>query len=404
MAEKNKKTKVKHQEIEQKEDLQEPQEVIDDTSVEESETVEGMVRCKSCKKDIEPYPVEQNKWRCPECNKYTRSPDMTGKDTEQLKEVKPSKDRPYEISSSRNIKFSGNELAQAEMLISSGVASNFNDLAKKAFNYLFLKEKVNKAFGIDINKMENKEKETKSDDTSEIIDKSLKQQLLQAQIDNMKSGGSQQGSDPLSTMMLMRMMENTGTGKDSKDNNFMDKMLQIQMMKNMGGGENQNVVALQKELSDMKMIQQMQQMQKAPTLQDQMVALEKIRADRDTRVKEAEMEAQKQRDQTLKIAMDSKLKDLEKSIGEAKKDSGSLGAQRIKDLKEEVKAIKEMSHEFGDKEKGAGEYISETIGKLGEKVGPALMEMAKQKQEKPAMQPQSIIPPAPQEVPEQPPE
>ena len=60
MAKKKKETKVKHREIAQKEDLQELQGDMD-APIEDSDIVEGMVRCKSCKKDVEPYPVENNR-------------------------------------------------------------------------------------------------------------------------------------------------------------------------------------------------------------------------------------------------------------------------------------------------------------------------------------------------------
>jgi len=394
-----------------------------------------MAYCKFCDKEVEPA-LKKNRYYCPDCNKYVKvtKEEKTEplvkeipQEKEELEEREPKHYKKKEpevvqegpaklIMNPKTIKYDAADLHMGEILINLGFAKDLNDLARKNMKLSYSLLNMG-ALGKQVNAMEtNKEKETKSEDTSEIIDKSLKQQLLQAQIDNMKKGSStdplmkayiesmkkENPIDPLSTMMMVRMLDNQGSGKDSKDNNFMDKMLQLQMMKSMSGGENQNVVALQRELADMKMMQQMQQMQKAPTLQDQMVALEKIRADRDTRVKEAEMDAQKQRDQTLKITMDSKLKDLEKSIEEARKSSGVLGAQRLKELKEEVKAVKEMSHELGDKEKGAGEYIADTVGKLGEQIGPALMDMAKQKREQSAMQPQQMPPEVLQEVPPQP--
>ncbi len=259
-----------------------------------------------------------------------------------------------------------------------------------------MKEKVNKAFGIDINKMENKEKETKSDDTSEIIDKSLKQQLLQAQIDNMKKGGSQGGSDALSTMMMMRMMENTGTGKDSNDNNFMDKMMQIQMMNSM---KPQADVGLQREIADLKQQMQMQQMlnqqqqqqQGQTSSQEFMQSMEAVRSERDKSIKAAEISAQQEKDKNLQLAYDnrrieleSRLKAMEKEMKE--KGSGSMATQRIRDMKEEISAVKEMSVILGDKEKGTGEMVMEGIGTLAEKAGPALAEFLRTKREQPQQQ------------------
>ena len=384
---------------------EESKELDESPEVDESQKTQGMVKCKHCKEEIEPYfDSDMNRWKCPQCNRMVSSPFVSKSET--IAETKSQKGEPYQILSSRNIKFSGNELAQAEMLIESGVANNFNDLAKKAFNILFLKEKVNKAFGIDINKMENKEKETKSDDTSEIIDKSLKQQLLQAQIDNMKKGGSQGGSDALSTMMMMRMMENTGTGKDSNDNNFMDKMMQIQMMNSM---KPQADVGLQREIADLKQQMQMQQMlnqqqqqqQGQTSSQEFMQSMEAVRSERDKSIKAAEISAQQEKDKNLQLAYDnrrieleSRLKAMEKEMKE--KGSGSMATQRIRDMKEEISAVKEMSVILGDKEKGTGEMVMEGIGTLAEKAGPALAEFLRTKREQPQQQlPQEL----PQELP-----
>ena len=374
---------------------EESKELDESPEVDESQKTQGMVKCKHCKEEIEPYfDSDMNRWKCPQCNRMVSSPFVFKSET--IAETKSQKGEPYQILSSRNIKFSGNELAQAEMLIESGVANNFNDLAKKAFNILFLKEKVNKAFGIDINKMENKEKETKSDDTSEIIDKSLKQQLLQAQIDNMKKGGSQGGSDALSTMMMMRMMENTGTGKDSNDNNFMDKMMQIQMMNSM---KPQADVGLQREIADLKQQMQMQQMlnqqqqqqQGQTSSQEFMQSMEAVRSERDKSIKAAEISAQQEKDKNLQLAYDnrrieleSRLKAMEKEMKE--KGSGSMATQRIRDMKEEISAVKEMSVILGDKEKGTGEMVMEGIGTLAEKAGPALAEFLRTKREQPQQQ------------------
>jgi len=66
MVEKKKETKVKHREIAQKEDLQELQENMADFNkdnekkseeirTEEPNVVEGMVECKHCKKEVEPF-------------------------------------------------------------------------------------------------------------------------------------------------------------------------------------------------------------------------------------------------------------------------------------------------------------------------------------------------------------
>ncbi len=408
--------------------------------VDESQKTQGMVKCKHCKEEVEPYfDSDMNRWKCPQCNKMVSSPFVSKSET--IAESPASKDRPFEILSSRNIKFSGNELAQAEMLIESGVAKNFNDLAKKAFNVLFLKEKLNKAFGTDINKMENKETNPETttkepdpgralkaiqegdlfqaqidklkqsgsgDNTVELMDRALKQQMLQAQIDGMRGKGN---ADPLSTMMMMRMMENQGSGKDVGENNFMDKMMQIQMMNAM---KPQADVGLQREIADLKQQMQMQQMlsqqqqqqQGQTSSQEFMQAMEKLRAERDQSIKTAEIDAQQERDKNLQLAYDNRRIELESRLKamekEMKEKGGGMATERIKNMKEEIAAVKEMSVLLGDKEKGTGEMIMESLGTVAEKAGPAITEFLKAKREQPPMPhqlPQEPSQEFPQELP-----
>ena len=409
MVKKKEKINIKHQEIEQKEDLQEPQEIMDDnepkseeTTKEDSEIVEGMVMCKSCKKDIEPYPVDHNRWRCPECNKYTRSPDMKGKEIDNLKEVKPSKDRPYEILSSRNIKFSGNELAQAEMLIQSGVASNFNDLAKKAFNILFLKEKVNKAFGIDRNIMETNQEPNPERTMKQIQE----QEMMKGYIESMKKGSQ----DPIMTMMMMRMMDNQNKGKDAGDNGFMKELMQIQMMKMFSGGDNQQANALQREIADLKqgmqvaqlMSQQQQTQQGNQMSQDYIAKMEKIKADRDMEMKKIEIKAQEERDKNMQYVFETKVEEIQKEMQRVNEDARRKGEKAdLSSFKDQLTMVKDLSTMLGDREKGTGEMVMESLGNVAEKVAPALIQLGQQKQQQ-QMMPQQMPPQAeqlPQELP-----
>ncbi len=368
----------------------------------ESETTMAMVYCKNCKEDVDPYSTEKG-WKCPGCNKFVQSPDIK-KGGETIREVKSSKDRPYEIASSRNIKFSGNELAQAEMLIQSGVASNFNDLAKKAFNILFLKEKVNKAFGMDINKMEREEP-----NPERTMKEIQQQEMMKAYIEGMRKGNQ---TDPLSMMMLMRMMDNKEQGKSS--NNVMDKMLEIQMMKSVMGGQNSETSGLQKEIAELKhqmstqqMLNQNQQMQQTGQSSQQfMQEMEKIRSERDKSIKQAEVDAQKERDKNLQLAFENRRIELEGRLQaiekEKKQGSGNLASNRIKEMKEEIAAIKELSAMIGDREKGAGEMIVEGLGNVVDKVGPAFTELLKQKRQQTPYPPaQENLPPQPSQVPQE---
>jgi len=387
--------------------LQESKKTKENKRTEKPEETQGLVECKHCKNLIEPfYDGSINRWRCPDCNKMVSSPFTSS--SEMIAETKPQKGQPYQILSSRNIKFSGNELAQAEMLIESGVAKNFNDLAKKAFNILFLKEKVNKAFGVGSNAMELNE--SKQDDTSEIIDRSLKQQLLQAQIDNMKKGGQQgQTSDPLSTMMLMRMMENQDKGKSGGDNGFMNQLMMMQMQAMAKPQTDSNlrgeIAELKHQMQMQQMMNQQAQMQQGNTSSQQfMQQMEAIRAERDKEIKAAEIMAQQERDKNLSLAFDnrrieleSRLQGMEKELKE--RGSGQVATQRIKQMKEEIAAIKEMSQELGESKKGAGEYISETVTNVASQLQPALTKYMEQKEQQRSMQQQmQQLPPEPSPI------
>ena len=86
---------------------------------------------------------------------------------------------------------------------------------------------------------------------------------------------------------------------------------------------------------------------------------------------------------------------------EKQKSSGTLSTQRIKDMKEELTAIRDMSKMLGDKEKGTGEMLLESLGPVAEKVIPALVEMGQKKQQQPVyQQPEQMVNPPTLDPPE----
>lgn len=371
---------------------------------EEAESTMAMVYCKNCKKEVDPYSTEKG-WKCPACNKFVQSPDIKGR--ESLREVKASKDRPYELMSSRNIKFSGNEQAQAEMLIQAGVAKDFHDLAKKALNLLFIKEKLSKAFG----GMDNTMELNKEPNPERTMKEIQQQEMMKAYIEGMRKGNQ---VDPMQMMMMMRQMENQDKGKSSSDNGFMNQLAMVQMMQTMMKPQGDS--DLQKEIADLKHQMQMQQMMNQQAQMQQgnqssqqfMQQMEQIRAERDKSIKEADIAAQQERDKNLQLAFDNRRIELEnrlKAIEKDKKETGSgqLAIQRIKQLKEEIGAIKEMSHVLGNKEKGAGEYISETVTNVATQLQPAITKLIDQREQQRVMQQQmQQLPPEPVPVIEQP--
>ena len=211
------------------------------------------VLCNHCQKKVIPV-FKHGRWKCPDCHLFVASPNSKiTKSKGQLGEVRTGKD--FRLSSSRYVSLSGGELATAESLINAGFAENFNDLIRKSLSLLgqqarspYTQLNLNNQNGEQMKQEEPDPKRTLKqiqegeliqaqidkmkkggtmENTGEIIDKSLRQQLLQAQIESMKGKAGGNSTDPLTTMMLMRYMENAEKGKDHKGNGFMDKLMEI---------------------------------------------------------------------------------------------------------------------------------------------------------------------------------
>ena len=390
-----------------------------------------MAYCKHCDKEIEPL-RDGKRHRCPDCHLYVKvSEDEKSEplveeikdEIEQEEELPKTPGRPKKdqiimegtkklLPTSKTISYDAADLHMGEILINLGYAKDLNDLTRKNMKLAFSLMNMGAVGKQMNNQMELNENNPVGDQNpdpkktmkelqeqkmmenyitgmkgspSDTLKQLQEQKLVESYIKNMDKG---EQMDPIQMMMVMRMMENQGTGKE---NGFMDKMMQIQMMKSMQGGNQDSTVS--RELADLKNQMAMNQLlqsanqKNAPTLQEQMTSLEKIRADRDVKIKEAEVNAQTYRDQALKATMDAKLQEMERQIEVARQTGGTLGAQRINEMKEEFKAIREMSAMLGDKEKGTGEAMMEGLGNVAEKALPALIELGKQKQQAPIAPP-----------------
>ncbi len=371
-----------------------------------------MAYCKRCKKEVEPE-LHGKKYLCPDCQKFLSVSDEekvepqvvveTKKEDKstQAKEILTEQEGAKKIvTMGKNIRYDASDLHMGEILINLGFAKDLNDLSRKNMKLAFSLMNMG-AVGKNFNTMELNE----TNDPNEMIDKSLKQQLLQAQIENMKKGNEKGGSDPLSTMMLMRMMENQDKGKSSGDNGFMNNLVMMQMMQAMSKPREES--QLQREIADLKhqmqlqqMMNQQQQMQQGNTSsQEFMQRMEEIRSERDRSIKEAEIAAQQERDKNLQMAFDNRRIELENRLQNMEKEmkqksGGQMATTRIKEMQEEIKAIKEMSKILGDKDKTTSENIMEGLTNVANTVGPPLVEVLKQKN-----QPQIVrqLPPEPGE-------
>ena len=383
-----------------------------------------MAYCKHCDKDVEPVRIG-NRFRCPDCNLYVKVSDEE-KEEPQVTEIpqsqeeeqsgKPEKGKRKEpevvqeggtklIITPKTVKYDAADLHMGEILIDHGFAKDLNDLSRKNMKLAFSLMNMG-AVGKQFNTMETNQEP----DPKRTMAQIQEQKLMESYIKSLDSGSH---TDPMMTMMMMRMLENQGKGKESGDNGFMKEMMQIQMMKTMAGGNDQQASALQRELADLKhqqslyqVVAQQQQTQQGNQMsQEFMAKMENIKAERDKEVKRIEIEAQGQRDKNMQLVFNTKLQeiqnDMEKVVTEAKKKGEKAD---LTSFAEQFKTVKELSKMVGDKEKGAGEYIAETVGELGKNVGPALMEFAKQKREQQAMQPQQMPQPPEelQEVPQPP--
>jgi len=212
------------------------------------------------------------------------------------------------------------------------------------------------------------------------------------------------------TMMMMRMLENQGKGKESGDNGFMKELMQMQMMKMFSGGDNQQANALQRELADLKhqqsmyqvMAQQQQTQQGNQMSQEFMAKMENIKAERDKEIKKIELEAQKQRDTNIQFVFDTKLSEIKSEMQKVSEDAKRKGQTAdLSGFKEQLNTVKELSTMVGERDKGVGEYISETITNVATQFQPAMTRYMEQKQQQ-AMQPQMMQQVPMSEQPQQP--
>lgn len=150
----------------------------------------------------------------------------------------------------------------------------------------------------------------------------------------------------------------------------------------------QEKVSSQQQLQNERVIQRLEQMgsQKGLTAQDVL----QFTSDKEAAIKLKDFEIQKERD----ARVEQRIKEIEKEIRQG---GESLPIQRLTQFREELKAIKEMSHELGEREKSTGEYFSETIGNIAEKAIPPLTQLLEQKrQQQMQMQQPQIFPQPPQ--------
>jgi len=373
-----------------------------------------MAYCKKCEKDVEPI-LKGSRYFCPECNLFVKVGDEEREEATMSEPVQgPQDETPYMrrkkkmqpaveqigtqklVMAPKTIKYDASDLHMGEILINLGFAKDLNDLTRKNMKLAFTLMNMG-GIGKGLNAMENTENKSDEPNPQKLRKELIEDSMMRAYVKNLEGGGQ---SDPMQMMMLMRMMDNKDSGKE-KDNGLLDKMLEIQMIKSMSGGNDQTA-AISREIADLKsaistqqIIQQAQQ-KGAPSMSENLIALEKIRADRETQINIARLEAQKERDASLKVVLDTKLNNMERQISEAQSQGQGLGAGQLNDFRETLKAVKDMQSEIGSREKSTAEAIGDTLGQVANTIGPPLVEVLKAKQTAPMPQP---LPPEPTEMP-----
>lgn len=384
--------------------------------------------CPNCKEYIEPVGKKKN--QCPECGTFAAkySPEDEPDEEKKAKREKKTKKKgkEYKMSSTKPINLSGKDAATAEVLINAGFAKNFSDLVRKGVNLVYsqahmpFQQQLNSGGNSEMGnpnprkKMEELQEQnmldtyidnmrkTKQGNPSQTLKDLQEQKLIENYIKNMNKEGQTGQTDPFQFLMLKQMMGNNEAPK----NNFTDDLMKIQMLKSLGGSGNQETASLQKEIADLKSNMQMQQLvsqmegkqNKPDQFKEYMTAISKINADRDAKIREVEAQRDQQQNETLKTQMDLKLKELGKAVQETRQQGGSLGSQRVAQLKEEISAIKDMATALGERKEGTGEMVMNSLGKVAENVTPALVEMGKQRQlaQQSAQIPEQQSPPNPE--------
>lgn len=214
--------------------------------------------------------------------------------------------------------------------------------------------------------------------------------------------------------MKKALEEKEGGGLD------IDSLIKWKLMDRMfSNPENSGVQAMQNQLQQMRQELQQEKLLSQQQLQNERVIqkLEQMRGQQGLTAQDAitfmadKQTAIGQKDIELQRLRDERLKEIREEMDEVKQSGGALGPKRLKELREEIAGIKEMSHELGEREKGAGEYISETIGNVANTLQPAITRLIEQKERQREMQmqmqqPQFQLPrnPEPEPVEAQPPE
>jgi len=380
-----------------------------------------MAYCKFCDKEVEAV-LKKNRYYCPDCNKYVKmtkeeKSEPLVKQIPQPKEPEITKEEPSKsISTKKTVDYDASDLHIGQILIDMGYAKDLGDLTRKNMKLAFSLMNMG-SLGKQFNTMELNKEQTK-EETFEDIDKmkekdivrrykELQVRRMEKEIDGGKSGQKMSEDKLIESMekqMRIKTLKEALKGGD-EDGLNMDKMFKYKMMGNMFGNpgkssESQAFQALQTQLNSLKdqlqnernLAQQKLQNetvihklaefgnQKGMTAQDVLA----FATDKQSVVKAAESEIQKQKEQThkaeletLKAEQDLKLKELEKEMEKVKSGNKS----DLKGFIEKFKEVKQISAEIGDREKGTGEMVMESLGNVAEKVGPALVEFAKQKQQ-----------------------
>ena len=309
------------------------------------------------------------------------------------------------ITAPKTVNLSGEDLGIADMLIRSGFAKDLNELTHKSLN--FTNSNINRIGGY----MENPREET-LEDVNKMRDRDIVRHYKELQIKAMEKeleGKKEKEEKPSDEDKVIQQMEKQirlkALKKASSDDDFdFDKLMKYKMMDKMFGssGGSSEVQAMQNQLNQLQQQLQQERLVAAQQLQNERV-IQKIEqmsqaqpgmtaqdvltftSDKATAVKEIDIRLQAEKEKLTT----EKLNQLQQQIQQAQQ-GGGLTTQRLQGFREELKAIKEMQSEIGDREKSGSEVFGEQLTRVAEKALPSLIELGKQR-----MQQQQFIQPQP---------
>ena len=388
--------------------------------------------CTHCDKEVEGIGKRNN--LCPDCGQFIKKEKPTKiakkslpkhgivKTEPQTEFVEdsgiPPVDQRIGTSSRASSVFSGVEQGMAEMLIKSGYAKNIEELQRKNLHLTY--NTLTSNFGG--NSMKNPKEEESLEDIDKLEDKELLREYKQIKLQRMKEelekkkGLESKRVEPpsedeleklekqMARQMRMKQMQRM-IGDDKKEGGFtMGDFMQYMLLKDLAGnksndGSSKELQMLQQQIQNMQNQSQQKQFLEIATNMKGREGLSaedvlKFTTDKNVAVESERLKTQAEREDKIREQIDNKLMEIEARAAKNPSD--------IIKLKEDLKAIKEVASELGEKKSGFADILGATIAQPGvQNLVAEGAEALKQRREEKLMR-QQMPQPIPMQQPQQP--